>query len=103
MLLLLPLLSHTPMLLLPVPLVRIDGAIVPELLEKLDPLLFDDPDEDELDELVEVNWVSPVSLCAQTPSTSRVLVSGTCSATVRTRPAIRSTVATTSSPRPSRK
>jgi hypothetical protein len=91
-LLLLALLALTPSLLLP-PLVRIDGAIVP-LLEKLDPLDSPDPDDDDPDELVEVNWVSPVSLWAQTRSTSRVFVSGTCSATVRTRPAIRSTAAT---------
>lgn len=53
MFVLLPPLWLIPMLLLPPPLVRIDGAIVPELLEKLDPLLFDEPDEDELDLLVE--------------------------------------------------
>jgi hypothetical protein len=52
-----PLLALTPRLLLPVPLVRIDGAMVPELLEKLDPLdlLEPEPDDDEPDELVEVN------------------------------------------------
>lgn len=100
-LLLLPLLSLTPRLLLP-PLVKIDGAIVP-LLEKLDPLLFDEPEADELEVLVELNAESEMSLCAQTPSTSRVFVSGTCSATVRTRLAMRSTVATISSPSPSRK
>lgn len=75
MLLLLPLLALTPRLLLP-PLVRIDGAMVP-LLEKLDPLLFDEPDEEELDVLVELSAESEMSLCAQTPSTSRVLVVGT--------------------------
>ncbi len=75
MLLLLPLLALKPRLLLP-PLVRIDGAIVP-LLEKLDPLLFDEPDEDELDVLVELSAESEMSLCAQTPSTSRVFVVGT--------------------------
>ncbi len=76
--LLLPLLSLTPKLLLP-PLVRMDGAIVP-LLEKLEPLLFDDPDEEELDPLVEVRMLGAKleeSLCAQTPSTSKVLVVGT--------------------------
>lgn len=78
MLLLLPLLSLTPRLLLP-PLVRTDGAIVPEPLEKLDPLDLPELllDEDDEDELVEVSWVSPVSLCAHTPSTSSVLVRGT--------------------------
>lgn len=50
-----PLLALTPRLLLPVPLVRIDGAMVPELLEKLDPLDLPEPDEDDSDELVEVN------------------------------------------------
>lgn len=75
MLLLLPLLALTPRLLLP-PLVRIDGAIVP-LLEKLDPLLFNEPEADELDVLVELGPESEMSLWAQTPSTSRVLVTGT--------------------------
>jgi hypothetical protein len=74
-LLLLPLLALTPRLLLP-PLVRIEGAIVP-LLEKLDPLLFDESEPDELDVLVELSAESEMSLCAQTPSTSRVLVVGT--------------------------
>lgn len=57
MFVLFPLLALTPRLLLPVPLVRIDGAMVPELLEKLDPLdlLEPEPDDDEPDELVEVN------------------------------------------------
>ena len=65
---LLPLPSLTPSLLPPAPLVRIDGAIVLELLEKLASLLFDEHDDDDPDELDEVNWVSAVSLCAQTPS-----------------------------------
>ncbi len=65
-----------PRLLLP-PLVRIEGAIVP-LLEKLDPLLFDEPDEEELDVLVELSAESEMSLCSQTPPTSKVFVGGTC-------------------------
>ncbi len=58
------------MLLLPVPLVKIDGAIVPELLEKLEPLDLPDPllVEDELE--VEVLWVSRVWLCAHKASTN---------------------------------
>jgi len=62
-------------LLLP-PLVRSEGAIVP-LLEKLEPLSFDEPDEDELDVLVELSAKSEMSLWAQTPSTNRVIVVGT--------------------------
>lgn len=74
-LLLLPPLALTPKLLLLL-LVRIVGAIVP-LLEKLDPRRFDEPDADELDVLVELSAESEMSLCAQTPSTSRELVVGT--------------------------
>lgn len=70
-----PLLALTPRLPLPPP-ARIDGAIVREL-EKLEPLLFDEPDEDDLDVLVELSADSEMSLCAQTPSTNRVFVVGT--------------------------
>jgi hypothetical protein len=59
---LLPPLALTPRLLL-APLVRIEGMIVP-LLEKLEPLDFDEPDDDELDVLVELNAESEMSLCA---------------------------------------
>lgn len=82
MLLLLPLLALMPRLLLPV-LDSIEGPIDPEPLVKLDPLLFDDPD-DELELLVDERIDGAMleeSLCAHTPSTSRVLVGGTWSAT----------------------
>lgn len=55
MLVLLSLLALRPRLLLP-PLVRIDGAMVPELLERLDPLdLRDEPEDDEPELLVDVS------------------------------------------------
>ena len=64
-----------PRLLLPV-LVNWNGPNVPPL-EKLDPLLFDEPDDEGPELLVDVNAESDTSLCAHTPSISRVLVTGT--------------------------